>query len=613
MWKLKRKSNKQERKQPQPPVPEKVIETHQLTDSTQRLTEATKELADATERLNQARRETPPPVPLPPPVSAPKSFQRKSKGEDESTAEGDDKLPVSTRLLTAFTAVVVLGISLVIAAVVVATQIGFYRSALAVQTVDLSGLGLDFALDLPTFTPIASEGVVWACTLMAVVLVLLNRPSGLWTKSMWFFSIIQATVNAWHSFHGEGDVLGAVVKGGLSVAGPFIVHLMILWVQHVRTGKTLSEARADLELRWQSIGDALLTALGVLADHLTHPVVAARAFSWWRLYRGSSYSTAWKTAAAQKMAKQQQHARALAAKAAEPAKSDGKRGDGERRASGEEAADVEPSVSKSSASEEPADVVPATANEPEPDPDRPPLPQRHAQLTPEDVEASFAALVREMTEAAEEQSGSEAGTSESEPEPGTAETEPADVGTGTVESEPRNPELVPIEGRNLGTSESEPEPVGTSEPELVGTTEPEPRNSDRNSDRNLSEPRNSGTRNLGTGRHQAVGTSEPGTTSTRNRNRNHAAAELDTAEPRNSEPQASEPRNGEAERHLSPEELAVAQSSNVTAALRLYFDRLWAAGVDPEGVSRAALGKELGCSARNVSKALKGWQQQNGQ
>lgn len=214
------------------------------------------------------------------------------------------KLPFTTRLLIAFTAFVVLGIALVIAVVVIGTQIGFYRNEMKVQLVDLSKLGIDTPLDLPTFTPIATEGVAWACTLMAVVLVMLNRPSGIWTKSMWFFSGINAAVNAWHALDTDNDLLGAVVKGGLSVAGPFIVHLFILWVRHVRTGKTLEEARNDLVIKWRTVGRFLLDVLGVVADHVTHPLIARRAFSLWRLYRGATYSTAWRAAVAEKLARE---------------------------------------------------------------------------------------------------------------------------------------------------------------------------------------------------------------------------------------------------------------------------------------------------------------------
>jgi hypothetical protein len=263
---------------------------------TSRKARKTAELAYATDMLTDARARS---------IEAEQQENSDSTTERRETGAGQH-LPFTTRLLIGFTAFVVLGIALVIAVVVIGTQIGFYRNEMKVQEVDLSKLGIDTPLDLPTFTPIATEGVAWACTLMAVVLVMLNRPSGIWTKSMWFFSGINAAVNAWHALDTDNDLLGAVVKGGLSIAGPFIVHLFILWVRHVMTGKTLQEARHDLVIKWRSFGRFLLAVLGVVADHLTHPLIARRAFSLWRLYRGATYSTAWRAAVAEKLARERQ-------------------------------------------------------------------------------------------------------------------------------------------------------------------------------------------------------------------------------------------------------------------------------------------------------------------
>lgn len=263
---------------------------------TSRKARKTAELAYATNMLTDARKRS---------IEAEQQENSDSTTERRETDAGQH-LPFTTRLLIGFTAFVVLGIALVIAVVVIGTQIGFYRNEMKVQAVDLSKLGIDTPLDLPTFTPIATEGVAWACTLMAVVLVMLNRPSGVWTKSMWFFSGINATVNAWHALDTDNDLLGAAVKGGLSIAGPFIVHLFILWVRHVMTGKTLQEARHDLVIKWRLFGRFLLAALGVVADHLTHPLIARRAFSLWRLYRGATYSKAWRAAVAEKLARERQ-------------------------------------------------------------------------------------------------------------------------------------------------------------------------------------------------------------------------------------------------------------------------------------------------------------------
>lgn len=504
-------------------TPRKALRNRQMADLKQ-LTKLTDDLTEAADKLNRAHTAAPLPPLLPSTPSPP------TPSLPTGTGEGRASLSVGTRVLIGVTAAVVLGISLVIGIVVVGTQIGFYRSELKVQEVDLSKLGIQYALDLPTFTPIASEGVVWACTLMAVVLVLLDRPSGLWTRSMWFFSIIQATVNAWHSYHSEGDVLGAAVKGGLSIAGPFIVHLMILWVQNVRAGKTVREARADLELRWQSIGSALRKMLGVIADHATHPIVAARAFSWWRLYRGSSYATAWEAAAAQRIARHQRRARKARAKVA-----------GAERSAGNESSESEDAEVSSS----PVDVAGA--------PELDETLRRPLLLAPDDVDASFEALVKEMTKT----SGAEVvgAALEQATEPGTRNSDR----NSDRNSEPelgtrnRNPEPGPELGTRNRNSEPGPEPAPEPGPEPAPTPEPEPTPTKITSSAPRPEPREAG------------------------------------------------------ERLLTDDELSTAREQGATAALRSYFDRVRASGGDPQRVSRSALAREVGCSPRNVSKALKGW------
>jgi hypothetical protein len=148
-------------------------------------------------------------------------------------------------------------------------------------------------VDLPVFTPFATEGVVWMCTLMAVVLVILNRPSVLWTQAMWVFAGIQAFVNTFHAIHTNDDLLGGIVTGGLSISGPLVVHLFVIWVQHLRTGRTLSEARVETSIRWAAIGRAVNAAVLAVLDHTVHPVTALRTISVWRTYRGITYSQAW--------------------------------------------------------------------------------------------------------------------------------------------------------------------------------------------------------------------------------------------------------------------------------------------------------------------------------
>lgn len=209
----------------------------------------------------------------------------------------DHAISWPVRILTATVALAVLAVVAVIATVVIGTQVGFYVTNLRVRWVDFSGLGIPRPLDLTLFTPIATESIVWACTLMAVVLVLLNRSSVLWTRAMWLFSGIAAFVNSWHAIHEESDFFGGIVKGGLSVAGPIVVHLFILWVRHLRTGKSLEQARADVAIRWGVVGRALLRTLIVVGQHLRHPTIAARATGYYLGIRQLTYGDAWDAAA----------------------------------------------------------------------------------------------------------------------------------------------------------------------------------------------------------------------------------------------------------------------------------------------------------------------------
>lgn len=199
------------------------------------------------------------------------------------------RLTTGERIAVGITSVFVLGISLIAVLVIIGLQTAFYTAELANPTIDVIGL---FELNLAQFTPVATEGIVWACTLMAVVLVMLNRPAGVWTKAMWFFASIAAAVNTWHAAT-DGDVMGAFVKGGLSLAAPFVVHLYIHWVQHLRTGKTIVEHRIATGDKWKTIARHIGRALRTLAGHVLHPITAFQALSLFTQMRTWSYDDAW--------------------------------------------------------------------------------------------------------------------------------------------------------------------------------------------------------------------------------------------------------------------------------------------------------------------------------
>lgn len=208
----------------------------------------------------------------------------------------DEAMTWPLRLLAAVVSLVVLAVASIICLVVVGSQIGFYEHNLKVKSISFAALGFDTPLHLPTFTPLATEGLVWATTLLALVMVLLGRTATLWTRSMWFFASIAAFVATWHTVAAEGDLFGGVLRGSLSLAGPFLVHLFILWARHLRTGRTLTQARIDTAIRWANLRGMVAAVALLLGRHIAHPVIAVRALSYRLGVAHWSYADAWTAA-----------------------------------------------------------------------------------------------------------------------------------------------------------------------------------------------------------------------------------------------------------------------------------------------------------------------------
>lgn len=215
---------------------------------------------------------------------------------DRKAGRADEPLTWPMRILAVVVAVVVLSVAAVIAAVVVGAGVGFYDAHLTDKNISFAALGIQTPLNLPTFTPLATEGLVWASTLLAIVMVLLGRTATLWTRSMWAFASVAAFVGSWFGINDEHDLFGGVLRGCLSLAGPYLVHLFILWCRHLRSGRTLAQARVDVEIRWRAIGRALGAVLVAVARHVRHPTIAARAVGYWLGIPGWDYRAAWQAA-----------------------------------------------------------------------------------------------------------------------------------------------------------------------------------------------------------------------------------------------------------------------------------------------------------------------------
>lgn len=215
---------------------------------------------------------------------------------DRAADRGEDPMSWPLRILAGLVAIVVLAVAAVIAAVTVGAGVGFYDTHLSDKNISFAALGIQTPLNLPTFTPLATEGIVWATTLLAIVMVLLNRTATLWTRSMWAFASIAAFVGAWFGINDEHDLFGGVLRGSLSLAGPYLVHLFILWCRHLRSGKTLTEARIDMEIKWRKAGKWIAAILILVLRHVRHLRIAMRAFGYWTGVDGWSYQTAWRAA-----------------------------------------------------------------------------------------------------------------------------------------------------------------------------------------------------------------------------------------------------------------------------------------------------------------------------
>lgn len=222
-------------------------------------------------------------------MSSPAPQTKTSQAADRAA----DAMTWPLRLLAAVVSLVVLAVAGVICLVVIGSQIGFYEHNLKVKSISFAALGIGTPLHLPTFTPLATEGLVWATTLLALVMVLLGRTATLWTRSMWFFASIAAFVATWHTVSAEDDLFGGALRGSLSLAGPFLVHLFILWARHLRTGRTLAQARIDTAIRWTSLRGAIAAVALLIGRHVAHPVIAVRALSYRLGVAHWSYRDAW--------------------------------------------------------------------------------------------------------------------------------------------------------------------------------------------------------------------------------------------------------------------------------------------------------------------------------
>ncbi len=165
----------------------------------------------------------------------------------------------------------------IIAVVVVLTQIPFYEGLFGDHATPVPGLP---ALNLVVLTPTALESLAWVCTLMSVLAVVLDKPSGRYERLMWLFSLVAGLTNAVHNI-GSGAALTGLILGGFSVAAPLLVHIALRWSREAKDERNRSEFQREALQRAARIagqvGRAIARAARRLGQIVLHPIRTAKA------------------------------------------------------------------------------------------------------------------------------------------------------------------------------------------------------------------------------------------------------------------------------------------------------------------------------------------------
>jgi hypothetical protein len=137
------------------------------------------EVRQDTARFEDARRATPAPV----------------AGKDQA----GKRWPVAKIAGAVLISLLVFGGTLVMAAVAIGMQIGFFTARLPepVQTVELPVLHV--LLKIPSYAPISLEAGAWLLTLMVLMLVMCRLRYGRWHRSMLYIASSVAVINGWHT------------------------------------------------------------------------------------------------------------------------------------------------------------------------------------------------------------------------------------------------------------------------------------------------------------------------------------------------------------------------------------------------------------------------------
>ncbi|GAB3901550.1 hypothetical protein ACFQ1S_05930 [Kibdelosporangium lantanae] len=194
--------------------------------------------------------------------------------------------PIAKILGTIVISLLVLAGTLIMAAVAIGMQIGFFTARLpeSVQTVELPVLHVP--LRIPSYAPVSLEAGAWLLTLMVLMLVMCRLRYGRWHRSMLYIASSVAVVNGWHTGRITHDLSTGVAFGALSILGPWIVHLYVQFLRQLVAGDTVTDALADTGNRLATVLRATVQALVMVLRYavlgvLFHPIRSIKLVRAW--------------------------------------------------------------------------------------------------------------------------------------------------------------------------------------------------------------------------------------------------------------------------------------------------------------------------------------------
>jgi hypothetical protein len=194
--------------------------------------------------------------------------------------------PIAKIIGAVVISLLVLAGTLIMAAVAIGMQIGFFTERLpeSVQTVQLPILHVQ--LRIPSYAPISLEAGAWLLTLMVLMLVMCRLRYGRWHRSMLYIASSVAIINGWHTGRITNDLSTGIAFGALSILGPWIVHLYVQFLRQLVAGDTVTEAMAETGNRLIAVIRAAIQIVVMVLRYavlglLFHPIRSIKLLRAW--------------------------------------------------------------------------------------------------------------------------------------------------------------------------------------------------------------------------------------------------------------------------------------------------------------------------------------------